>query len=139
MLTGGSGTTAEFAQNLFSLLGVSVPDEITGQNAFAALLGIPEAAWDGADRMHPVLGLFQMIMDPSDPMAVAPWLAGPETIILGVDDYQVPNMTTEWLGEALPNSQVVECEPSGDYDGHYCAFREPVGLDAFSDFTDGLR
>ena len=138
LLTGGTGTTASFAQSLFMMLGVGVPDEITGAKAIAALLGVPEEAWDHVDRLHPALGLFQLIMDPSDPMAVAPWSPIPETIVLGVGDYQVPNITTEWLAEALPDATVVRCEPAGDYDGHYCIYREPVGLDVFSEFGAGL-
>ena len=106
--------------------------------AIAALLGVPEEAWDHVDRLHPALGLFQLIMDPSDPMAVAPWSPVPETIVLGVGDYQVPNNTTEWLAEALPDATVIRCEPAGDYDGHYCIYRETEGLEAFKEFGAGL-
>jgi hypothetical protein len=138
LLTGGTGSTASFAQSLFLMLGVGVPDEITGAKAIAALLGVPEEAWDHVNRLHPALGLFQLIMDPSDPMAVAPWSPIPETIVLGVGDLQVPNNTTEWLAEALPDATLIRCEPAGDYDGHYCIYREPVGLDAFREFGEGL-
>jgi len=138
LLTGGTGTTASFAQSLFMMLGVGVPDEITGAKAIAALLGVPEEAWDHVDRLHPALGLFQLIMDPSDPMAVAPWSPIPETIVLGVGDYQVPNNTTEWLAEAVPDATVIRCQPLEDYDGHYCIYREPIGLDAFQAFGAGL-
>ena len=77
-------------------------------------------------------------MDGSDPLAVAAYQAGSIHILKGLDDWQVPNTTTDWLGSAIPHASVTDCERSYFYDGHYCTFREPEGLEAFNTLADAL-
>jgi len=138
LLDNGSGSTAGLAQTLYQLLGVDAPENPTGSSAVGALLGIPEKAWPFVDRLHPAMGLVQLIMDGSDPLAVAAYQAGSIHILKGLDDWQVPNTTTDWLGSAIPQGSVKNCERSYFYDGHYCTFREPEGLEAFNTLADVL-
>lgn len=112
--------------------------QASASELIAALVGVPESAWHHMDRFHPTMGLFQLIMDPSDPLVLAPEQQVPETIVLGVGDYQVPNNTTEWLGQALPDSETVVCEPQSDYDPHHCTYLEEAGLQSFVDFVERL-
>jgi S-formylglutathione hydrolase FrmB len=138
LLSKGSGSTATLAQSLYGLLGADAPENPTGSTTFGALFGVPEAAWVNVDRLHPTLGLFQLIMDGSDPLAVAPYQDTDIHIIKGLDDWQVPNVTTDWLVEAIPGAEVRVCERSYFYDGHYCIFREEAGLEAFESLAEGL-
>lgn len=119
---------------LFGLFGADVPEVVTASAALGAALGLPDTAWPGIDRMHPVVNLFQWTMDPSDPMALARDQSAESLVFLGVGDYQVPNFTTEALHEALPNSELVVCEPTSDYDGHWCLHREPAAWVVFQDW-----
>ena len=91
------------------------------------------------DRLHPAMGLFQLIMDGSDPLAVAPYQNASTHILKGLDDWQVPNITTDWLSLALPSATLSECERSYFYDGHSCTFREPAGIAAFQELADALQ
>ena len=139
LLTNGSGSTANLAQTLYQLLGTDAPESPTGSSAVGALLGIPEEGWDNVDRLHPAMGLFQLIMDGSDPLAVAPYQNASTHILKGLDDWQVPNITTDWLSLALPSATLSECERSYFYDGHSCTFREPAGIAAFQELADALQ
>ncbi len=139
--TGLLGTNNDVVGLIAPLIGV---DEDTLATAaapelIAALVGVPESGWEHMDRFHPVMGLFQTIMDPSDPLALAPTQVVPETIVLGVGDLQVPNITTEWLQDALPESETIVCTPSNDgYDPHTCTYVETVGIESFYDFVVDL-
>ena len=69
---------------------------------------------------------------------LAPAQTIPETILVGVDDWQVPNITTEWLGEVLEKAVKICDKGAADYDGHYCTFREQAGFDALEAFVGSL-
>jgi hypothetical protein len=117
----------ELIGQLFSLFGVQTPEQVTAAKAMGAALGLPEQAWDGIDRLHPVITLFQWTMDPGDPMSVARDEQVRTRLIVPIGDHQVPNFTTWALSTALPDVSVVECQPLGDYDPHYCMHRELQG------------
>jgi hypothetical protein len=126
---------------LFTLLGSDIPDPITAPAALGAALGLPEGDWERIDRLHPIIQLFQWTMDPSDPMAVARDITTPSLVFLGVGDYQVPNFTTVALDVALPDSELVECRATSDYDPHWCLHREKQGpdtLQAWLQWTPGV-
>jgi len=112
---------------LFSLFGTEPPDEVTAPKAMGAALGLPPSTWDGIDRLHPVITIFQWTMDPSDPMSVARDEHVPTRVIVPVGDHQVPNFTSWALATALPDVDVVQCEALWDYDPHYCMHRELQG------------
>lgn len=139
--TGLLGSGNAVVEIIAPLTGFSEEDllQASPSELIAALMGVPEAAWPGMDRMHPAMGLFQMIMDPSDAISTSAGLVTPETIVLGVGDYQVPNITTDWLAEVLPaGSDVVVCEPRADYDPHHCTYIEPEGIGAMEEWASGL-
>ncbi|MEC7239779.1 MAG: hypothetical protein VXW32_00935 [Myxococcota bacterium] len=138
LLSNGSGSTANLAQTLYQLLGTEAPENPSGSSAVGALLGIPEDAWSHVDRLHPAMGLFQLIMDGADPLAVAAYQHASSHLLKGIDDWQVPNITTDWLSQALPDAASSECKRSYFYDGHYCTFREPEGIAAFDLLADSL-
>jgi len=136
--TGLLGSDNDVVGLLGPLLGVELPDNPTGSQAVGALLGVPEAGWDEVDGLHPALGLFQLIMDPSDALALAPHQVTRETVVMGVGDFQVPNFTTEWMVQGTADSTLIECQPLGDYDPHQCFFREDEGFDAVEQYLDDL-
>ena len=111
----------------------ATPAELAG-----ALIGLPEEAWVHVDRYHPLIQLFGVIMDPSDPLMFGADQVVPETLLLGLGDLQVPEQTTRWLAEVTPGATLVTCQPAGDYDGHLCLFREDEGLAALEDWASGL-
>jgi len=112
---------------LFGLFDAETPEEITAPAALGAALGLAEDDWARIDRFHPIIQLFQWTMDPSDPMAVVRDQAAPSLVFLGEGDYQVPNFTTRALDQGLPDSQLVNCAASSDYDPHWCLHREADG------------
>jgi len=131
---------ASLISTLFGLFGAEPPEVVTAPAALGAALGLPEDDWDRIDRMHPVIQLFQWTMDPSDPMAVARDIATPSLVFLGEGDYQVPNFTTEALHTALPDSELIRCAASYDYDPHWCLHREadgPAVLRSWLQWTPG--
>lgn len=132
---GGNSLT----DTLEPLIGID-PAEATPGELVAALIGLPESAHGLLDEKHPVMQLFQNVMDGADPIGLAPDQSPSveEFILLGIDDYQVPNETTRWLGEASVNATVEECQRREDYDGHYCTFREPEGHDALHAWASGI-
>ena len=135
--TGLLGTDNDVVTQIEPILGVSLEGR-TAPELVAALVGLPEAAWPNMNRMHPVMGLFQTIMDPSDPIVLAPAQTQPEILLMGVGDLQVPNRTTEWLAETTPLGELRRCEPTEEYDPHYCTYREEDGLRALKSFLDNL-
>jgi hypothetical protein len=134
------GTGNDVVGTIAPLLGLTAEElaEASPSELVGALIGLEEPAWPNVQRDHPVLQLFSAIMDPSDPIAVAPEQTVAPTILLGVGDLQVPNKTTEWLGEVTPGATTVRCEPTANYDGHWCLFREDVGIDALAEWAEGL-
>ena len=73
-------------------------------------------------------------------MAVVRDQTVPSLVFLGEGDYQVPNFTTEALDVGLPDSQLVRCSASYDYDPHWCLHREadgPAVLRAWLKWTPG--
>ena len=112
--------------------------EASTTELLAALIGLPESAWPNMGRHHPLMQLFGTIMDPGDPLMFAADQVVPETILLGLEDLQVPEITTRWLHEVTPDSELIECQPKADYDGHYCLFREDLALDALRTWVAGL-
>ncbi len=133
------GIDPSLLAGLFGLFGAEVPEQITAAAALGAALGLPEQDWAGIDRLHPAIALFQWTMDPSDPMALARDQSSPSLILLGEGDLQVPNFTTEALHEALPDSELVRCTPTADYDGHFCLHREPAAWEVFEGWLEGWR
>ncbi len=119
---------------LFGLFGAETPETVTAAAALGAALSLPESAWAGIDRLHPVVALFQWTMDPSDPMALARDQTADSLVFLGEGDYQVPNFTTEALHTALPSSTLVRCTPTSDYDGHWCLHREEAAWPVFQEW-----
>ncbi len=138
--TGLLGTGHSLVEQIGPLLGIDSETlaDASPAELIAAIVGLPETAWGNMDRRHPVLQVFQSIMDPSDPLMLVADSTVPDTILLGLDDFQVPNGTTEWLSEVHPDATVIECERSYEYDGHWCTFREPAAFDAFSSFVSSL-
>ena len=120
--------------SLFALLGAEAPEVITTPAVMGAALGLPEPAWEHIDRLHPVLGLFQWTMDPSDPMSIARDVTVPTTMLVGVGDYQVPNFTSWALIEALPDARHTDVEASYDYDPHWVLHREQAGAQVLADW-----
>lgn len=125
------GIDPSLLSGLFALLGAQEPEEITTAAVLGAALALPEEDWERLDRLHPVLALFQWTMDPSDPMALARDQRVPSLLLLGEGDLQVPNFTSEALHEALPESTLVRCTPTADYDGHFCLHREEAAWEVF--------
>lgn len=134
------GTGHSLITNLAPLLGLSEELLASASPAelIAAIIGLPETAWPNMGPHHPVMQLFGVIMDPSDPLMYARSQTVPETLLLGVGDLQVPNDTTRWLGEVHPAAEVIECQPRGEYDPHVCLFREPEGAAALRAFVQAL-
>lgn len=125
---------------LFAMLGVEEPpDPITAPATLGAAMGLPPEAWEAIDRLHPAMLLFQWTMDPSDPMAQARDETLPTTMIIGADDWQVPDFTSEALCElALPDCRSTTVEADGDYDPHYVLHRTEEGLALWRDWLAGL-
>jgi hypothetical protein len=123
------GIDPETISSILSLFGAYASDDLTATSLLGAILGIPEIAWGNIDRLHPVATIVQWALEPGDPMATARYQASP-TIFMGVGDNQVPNNTTVALDNILPDSELIECHASSDYDPHLCLFREPEGLQA---------
>lgn len=120
--------------SLFALLGAEAPDVITTPAVLGAAIGLPEPAWAQVDRLHPVVGLFQWTMDPSDPMTVARDVTVPTTMLVGIGDYQVPNFTSWALIEALPDATYTDVEASYEYDPHWVLHRESAGAQVLADW-----
>lgn len=129
-----SGIDPALIGTLLGLIGAPTPDPVTTPAILGAALGLPEPAWAAIDRQHPVVSLFQSIMDPSDPMAVARDEAVPTWVLIAPGDRQTPDFTAHALAEALPDATVSICEARGTYDPHQCLWREPEGLDALRDW-----
>ncbi len=126
--------------SLFGLVGQTVPDVVTPATALGAILGLDEDAWGQIDRLHPVVGLFQWTMDPSDPMSLARYEALPSWMIICTGDHQVPNFTSEALAEELPDVTVRVVDPtSTDYDPHQCMHREPEGELVWQDWLGSFQ
>ena len=117
-------------QMLFGLFGAQVPEEVNTVSIAGTVLGLSEPAWEHLDRLHPFFTLFQWLMDPSDPMAVARDETLPIALTIAPGDLQTPAFTAEALSNALPDATVYPCEARGDYDPHLCFFREPEGWSA---------
>ena len=122
-------------ESLFGLVGQPVPEEVTPASALGAIVGLDADAWPQIDRLHPVLGLFQWTMDPSDPMSLARYETLPAWMIICTGDHQVPNFTSEALAEGLPSVTVRVVAPTtDDYDPHPCMHRETAGEAVFADW-----
>lgn len=122
-------------ESLFGLVGQPVPDVVTPATALGAIVGLDEEAWGQIDRLHPVVGLFQWTMDPSDPMSLARYETLPSWMIICTGDHQVPNFTSEALAEELPDVTVRVVDPtSDDYDPHQCMHRELEGQAVWQDW-----
>lgn len=138
--TGLLGTGSSLVNSLAPILGFSIEEvtEFEPHELIAAIVGLPPESWERMDRSHPVLQIFATIMDPSDPLMLAKDQTVPEVILMGIDDWQVPNKTTQWLAEVHPFATLIPCQKQDDYDGHFCTFREPEGLQALQDFVNAL-
>jgi len=130
------GTVGE---TIFLLAGLPPNPGATAPEVLGALLGVPPAAWKNVDRFHPLTLPFQLIVDGADPLAMAREHAIPIDVMGGVNDSKVAPEGFAWLAGAFRAGSLSPCIPSGVYDGHYCVFREPAGLDAFARLADRLR
>ena len=127
-------------ESLFGLVGQPVPDDVTPASALGAIVGLDPDAWDQIDRLHPVVGLFQWTMDPSDPMSLARYETLPSWMIICTGDHQVPNFTSEALAEELPSATVRVVAPTtDDYDPHQCMHREAEGEAVFADWLGSFE
>lgn len=131
--TGLAETGSGIFDTLSDLFGVEVGPDADLGTVIAAALGVDDPdARARFDRMHPAVMLFQWIVDPSDPSTFARDLTVPETLLMGVGDWQVPNAGTEALAAGMPDADLVPCEAAGEYDPHYCLYREPPAWAVFS-------
>lgn len=122
-------------QALLPLLGLAdVDDTITFPELLGAMSGIPAEVLDRVDRFHPLFGLFQTLVDPGDPINFSREVDIPVTYLMGIGDWQVPNSSTRALINAVADAELVECEPTGDYDPHYCTFREEEAFREWGEF-----
>jgi len=107
---------------------------ITFPILFGAAAGIPAGNLAGVNRFHPIVGLFQTLVDTGDPINFTGEIHIPVTYLMGVGDWQVPNSSTRALVEAVADSTLVECHPTGNYDPHYCTFREEEAFKIIDSF-----
>jgi hypothetical protein len=124
---------------IFALAGLAPAPDATASEVLGALLGVPEAAWPNVDRTHPLALPFQLVVDGADPLAMAREHAIPIEVMGGVDDSKVAPEGFAWLAGAFRRGVLAPCTPETVYDGHFCVFREPEGLDAFARLADRLR
>jgi len=131
LLSGGGGFLSHYplAANVIE---VELPGvgRVSGRRVLGTLFGVPAAARERLDRHHPLLLPYQLVVDGADPLAVAPHQPIPVGVFTGTGDRQVPADSARWLAAASPAGFEVPCRRRGDYDGHYCAFREDAGLRA---------
>jgi hypothetical protein len=130
------GTVGE---TIFLLAGLTPVPGATAPEVLGALLGVPEPAWPNVDRTHPLALPFQLVVDGADPLAMAREHAIPIDVMGGENDSKVAPEGFAWLADALRRGSLAPCVPAGDYDGHFCVFRELAGLEAFTDLVDRLR
>lgn len=117
----------ELIGSLFTLLGAEVPDEISPASVLGAAVGATSG--DHITRLHPLIGVFQTSMDPSDPMSVARDIHTPTFVVIAPGDKQTPDFTAEALAQptALQRATVRTCQATSDYDPHQCIWREAAG------------
>jgi len=123
---------------IFALAGIPVPEEFEPAQVLGALLGVPEDAAERIDRHHPLGQPFQLVLDAVDPLSLAPEHSIPTTVFLGDGDTFVPPDGVAWLADAARDGKLVPCTPGGDFNGHFCVFREETGFRAFERLVDGL-
>jgi tRNA A-37 threonylcarbamoyl transferase component Bud32 len=113
---------------LTDLLGVTIdPAEGVGAVIAAGLdISDPDAR-ARMDRMHPVVGLFTWVTEPSDPALLGRDAAVPSTLLMGIDDRQIPNAGTEGLAAVHPQADLVPCDYDFDDDPHYCLYKDSDG------------
>jgi hypothetical protein len=124
---------------IFQLAGLEPDPEATAPEVLGALLGVPEPAWPGIDRSHPLALPFQLLVDGADPLAMAREHAVPIDVMGGENDSKVAPEGFAWLAGAFREGALAPCVPASVYDGHFCVFREPAGLDAFARLVERLR
>jgi hypothetical protein len=113
---------------LTDLLGVTIdPAEGVGAVIAAGLdISDPDAR-ARMDRMHPVVGLLTWVTEPSDPALLGRDAAVPSTLLMGIDDRQIPNAGTEGLAAVHPQADLVPCDYDFDDDPHYCLYKDSDG------------
>lgn len=125
-------------QALLPLLGLEdVDDTITFPELLGAMSGIPADGLARVDRFHPLFGLFQTLVDPGDPINFSREVNVPVTYLMGIGDWQVPNSSTRALITGVADAELIECEPAGEYDPHYCTFREEEAFQEWETFFSG--
>ncbi len=135
----GLGEDDGLVGTLSTLFGVD-PADADGIGQLIGLgLGMTAEAAARVDRLHPVVGLFSWIVDPSDPATFAGDVGVPTTLLMGVGDLQIPNRGTEGLAGAIPGASLVRCETEPGYDPHYCLYRDDDGRAAFRAWLEGAR
>jgi len=131
LLSGGGGFLSHYPLEA-NVIEVDLPGvgRVSGRRLLGTLFGVSAAARDRLDRHHPLLLPYQLVVDGADPLAVAPHQPIPVGVFTGTGDRQVPADSARWLAAASPSGFEVPCRRRGEYDGHYCAFREEEGLRA---------
>ena len=137
--SGLAGTDHGLFETMSQLFNVAIgPDDDLGVVLGAALGLQDDEARARVDRLHPAIGLFQWILDPSDPATFARDEPLPVDVIMGVGDWQVPNRGTQALIDLLPDAELWPCELQSDDDPHHCLFREAEGVGVLEDWLAGL-
>jgi pimeloyl-ACP methyl ester carboxylesterase len=135
LLSAGGGFLSSYASDA----ALAAIGPLASRDVLALLFGIPWAARSRLDRHHPAFIPYQLLVEGADPLAVARDVAAPLWVIAGRGDRRVPADASRWLAEAAPRGRLIGCVPTADYDGHYCALREPAALAIFRDFAATLR
>ena len=137
--SGLAGTGHGLFEQLSTLFGVEIEEGDDLGVVLGAALGLEsDDARARVDRLHPAIALFQWIVDPADPSTFAHDSTTPVTVIMGVGDWQVPNVGTESLVDQLPSATLWPCEVTSDYDPHHCLFREAAGFGILEDWLASL-
>ncbi len=98
------------------------------------LIGSPPWAYKRLDEFHPLVNLLLTLLEPANPVNYCYHTDTPVTFFAGKGDTHVSNASTYALDRACPNSRVIMFEPSGDYDSHYCTWREDAAVKEFDKF-----
>jgi hypothetical protein len=137
--SGLAGTGHGLFEQLSVLFGIEAAEGDDLGVVLGAALGFEsDEARARVDRLHPAIALFQWILDPADPSTSAHDEHSPVTVIMGVGDWQVPNVGTESLVAQLPSATLWPCEVTADYDPHHCLFREAEGFSILENWLAGL-
>jgi hypothetical protein len=98
------------------------------------MTGSPPWTWKRIDGFHPHVNLILTWLEPANPVNYCYDTYVPITFFAGKGDTHVSNRSTYALDRACPYSRLIMFEPSGDYDSHYCTWREDKAVQEFENF-----